>query len=292
MATTSSASESSPLTLTSSAAAVSLCEVDSVNFPTSTCTALTAPDSFPAGTLVFTAPANTILTTSTTYAMVVRTSDAGGLGLARVESDDEDAGGAAGWTIDNGYMLNPASGWANTDTGFSFRITITGTAVGGVSTDATLTDLVVNDGNKDLALTPTFASGMYAYDASVASTVTEVTVTPTTTDDGATIEWLDASNMTLDDADTTAGQQVMLARGRQRHQGEGDRRGHHHHPDLRGDGEPAGGHAHDLHAEHRRHLVRGRHGGECGRWRLWIHLGWGGQLDRQLGVARLSQLER
>ena len=33
------------------------------------------------------------------------------------------------------------------------------------STDATLSDLVVNDGNADLTLTPTFASGMYTYTA-------------------------------------------------------------------------------------------------------------------------------
>ena len=79
------------------------------------------------------------------------------------------------------------------------------------STDATLSGLAVNDGNADLTLTPTFASGMYTYTASVASTVAEVTVTPTKNDDGATIEYLDASNMTLTDADTSAaGQQVAL----------------------------------------------------------------------------------
>ncbi len=65
------------------------------------------------------------------------------------------------------------------------------------STDATLSGLAVNDGSTDLTLTPTFVSGMYAYAASVASTVTEVTVTAMTTDSGAMIEYLDAGNMTL-----------------------------------------------------------------------------------------------
>ena len=46
--------------------------------------------------------------------------------------------------------------------------------------------------------------------------------------------------------------------GRHRHQGEGDGRGRQRHPDLHGDGDPG---EPDLHAEHRRHLVRGRHGG-------------------------------
>ena len=72
-------------------------------------------------------------------------------------------------------------------------------SVPAASSDATLSDLVVNDGNADLTLTPTFASGMYTYTASVVSTVAEVTVTPTKNDDGATIEYLDASNMTLAD---------------------------------------------------------------------------------------------
>ena len=50
-------------------------------------------------------------------------------------------------------------------------------AAADASTDATLSDLVVNDGATDLTLTPTFASDKYAYAASVGSTVAEVTVT-------------------------------------------------------------------------------------------------------------------
>ena len=81
------------------------------------------------------------------------------------------------------------------------------------STDATLSDLVVNDGTTDLTLTPTFASGMYTYTASVVNAVAQVTVTPTKNDSGATIEYLDASDMTLDDAGTDAGHQVAVAVG-------------------------------------------------------------------------------
>ena len=78
-------------------------------------------------------------------------------------------------------------------------------SVPAASSDATLSDLVVNDGNADLTLTPTFESGMYTYTASVANTVAEVTVTPTKNDTNATIEYLDASDMTLTDADTGDG---------------------------------------------------------------------------------------
>ena len=62
---------------------------------------------------------------------------------------------------------------------------------------------MVNNGSTDLALTPTFASGTETYTASVASTVDEVTVTPTKNDTEATIEYLDASDMTLDDVNTS-----------------------------------------------------------------------------------------
>ena len=87
-------------------------------------------------------------------------------------------------------------------------------SVPAASSDATLSALTVNDGNADLTLTPTFASGMYTYTASVANTVAEVTVTPTTTDTNATIEYLDGSDMTLTDADTgVTGLQVALAVG-------------------------------------------------------------------------------
>ena len=82
-----------------------------------------------------------------------------------------------------------------------------------ISTDATLSGLAVNDGSTDVPLTPTFASGTTSYTASVANAVAELTVTPTTTDDGAAIKYLNASDMTLADAGTAAGQQVVLAVG-------------------------------------------------------------------------------
>ena len=50
---------------------LSLCTTSSNDRPTSTCTPLTAPSSFAAGTLVFTAPANTTLDPTTTYAVLI-----------------------------------------------------------------------------------------------------------------------------------------------------------------------------------------------------------------------------
>ena len=60
----------------------------------------------------------------------------------------------------------------------------------------------------------TFASDTETYTAMVANDVAEVTVTATKNDSGASIDYLDGSDMTLDDADTAAdGHQVTLAEG-------------------------------------------------------------------------------
>ena len=82
-----------------------------------------------------------------------------------------------------------------------------------LSTDATLSGLVVNDGSTDLTLIPGFAPDEYSYAVTVANSVSLVTVTTTTTDTTATIDYLNASDVTLDDAGTAAGQQVALAAG-------------------------------------------------------------------------------
>ena len=94
----------------------------------------------------------------------------------------------------------------------TYMVTVTRAAA--ADADATLSDLVVNDGTTDLTLTPTFASDEDTYSASVTNDVAEVTVTPTTTDSGATIEYLDKDDATLTDADTTdTGQQVAVVEG-------------------------------------------------------------------------------
>ena len=82
-----------------------------------------------------------------------------------------------------------------------------------VAPPGTLSALVVNDGNVDLTLTPTFVSGTTTYTAMVASTVAEVTVTAMTTNSGESLEYLDGDDATLDDAGTAAGHQVAVAEG-------------------------------------------------------------------------------
>ena len=80
-----------------------------------------------------------------------------------------------------------------------------------LSPDATLSGLSLGSG---VTLIPTFASSTATYTASVANSVSEVTVTPTTNHASSTVAYLDASDAALADADTNAaGHQVALAVG-------------------------------------------------------------------------------
>ena len=164
-----------------------------------------------AGEQSFTPDSTTTLNPSTKY-YIVFSMTSGTANLQRTSSDNIDSGASPGWDIAENSLFGTGTTW--TTSGDTVEIAIKGTAVGGtLSTDATLSDLVVNDGNADLTLTPTFASGTTTYTASVVSTVTAVTVTPMTTDTVATIEYLDGDDATLDDAGTADGHQVTLAEG-------------------------------------------------------------------------------
>ncbi len=122
-------------------ASVSLCTVDASGFPTSDCTALTAPGSFAAGTLAFTAPGNTTLDANTTYTLLITSPGGETLTWDATTSDSEDTGGATGWSIANAYHFK-SPGWRTTSSGKSFRITVKGTVkadVPGAPTSLTAT---------------------------------------------------------------------------------------------------------------------------------------------------------
>ena len=70
--------------------------------------------------------------------------------------------------------------------------------------DATLSNLVLEDNaGIEINLTPTFVTGTTRYTASVASSVSAITLTPTVNDASATVEYLNASNAAITDTDTT-----------------------------------------------------------------------------------------
>ena len=189
-----------------------VCGVDSSGFPTSTCTELTAPATIAAGTMSFTAPSNTTLERGTTYTVSMSpptSNDSWGFG--RTGNDAEDTGKATGWSIGNAFDFITTSGgtdtWTTSDSN-SVRIAIKGYAVGGVtlSTDATLSALSVTG----VTLDPSFASDTYAYTASVANDVEEVTFETTTNHASATVRYLKGTDELTDEDGTEDGFQVEL----------------------------------------------------------------------------------
>ena len=109
-----------------------VCTVDGGDHPTSTCTNLAGPASFAAGTIIFTAPANTVLAPATTYTVLLTPDSELGttVNYGLTTADGEDAGLADGWSIADtqetwGTSLNPPD-WVTSGSGRSFRIAIKG----------------------------------------------------------------------------------------------------------------------------------------------------------------------
>ena len=170
-------------------AAVSVCTVDVNGFATSTCTALTAPSSFAAGTLEFTG--NMTLAANTTYTLLLTNPGGENVALGITNSNGEDTGGATGWSIDNAYDIKDTSGvWGTTTSGRSFRIAVKGTVdATTLSTDATLRNLALKGatGSETITLTPAFDRDTETYTSTVANRIDAVTLTARKTDANATL---------------------------------------------------------------------------------------------------------
>ena len=122
-----------------------------------------------------------------------------------------------GWSIaDTRYWSTTTFGTWTSSTNL-LKISIQGDVTTSTSsTDATLSDLVLQDTSDDSAITldPVFATGTTSYTASVDNDVSQILVDPTTTDDGATVAYFDADDTAIDDANTMEdGHQVALAVG-------------------------------------------------------------------------------
>ncbi len=106
---------------------VAVYTVDGDGHPDTPHALLTTPDSFAAGTLVFTALANATLEPNTTYALVFDVSSSpADVGITL--SNDEDSDAAAGWSIANTYYLTGPTGWEPASSTASIRIAIEGAA--------------------------------------------------------------------------------------------------------------------------------------------------------------------
>ena len=193
------------------------------------------------GNKTFTAPPNTTLNASTTYALVLSAWE-GNIVLDRVATRAEDAGRAPGWSIAN-TVYSKASRWYPA-IGYPIRIEVKGTILPDPA-DARLSALALSAAADDssIALSPPFASSTTSYTASVAHGVDKITIAPTPTNNSASVRrgiaYLDGSDMPIPDADATKNhQQVSLAAGANTIKvkvtaGDGD-----HDEDLHRDGDP------------------------------------------------------
>ena len=195
---------------------VEVCEEDGTSdeFPSTTtgdCTALTAPASFAAGNLHF-PHAGLALSANTNYVVVIKQIGTGSVELNSTTSGGEDTSlGLSDWSIKNKFYWKSGSTWMlKSGSDEALRIIVRGYANTVVTTDATLSALSVSGAT----LSPAFAAATTTYSATVANTVTQVTITETTSEPTATVEYLDGSDATRTDADTmTADLQVNLSVG-------------------------------------------------------------------------------
>ena len=160
------------------------------------------------GNRTYSAPSPLSLVASTQYWVVLSNTatTSSTFDVSQTQSNDQTT--TQGFSIRDTRLHGTPGSWSEV-TGNAVRMEVRGT-VATPSSDATLSDLVVNGGGSDLV---TFVSGTTTYTAMVANAVAEVTVTPMTTDTGATIAYLDGSDMTLTDAGTADGHQVALVEG-------------------------------------------------------------------------------
>ena len=106
-----------------------ICEVDGSVHPTTVCTDLTPPSSYPQGNLTYTVPTTTPLTldADTTYMLVFKAPPSGLLRVVATSSDGEDAASLTGFSIANAFQwYNTSNTWVIGNFSRAILITITG----------------------------------------------------------------------------------------------------------------------------------------------------------------------
>ena len=123
-----------------------ICGVGADGNPTTSCTDLTPPDSFPLGRLVFNAPTDTTLTLAsrTTYMVVFKNPGGNYLSRGLTSRDGEDSSSLPGWEVANHMLWKSPNGWTEHHTGFPLHIAINGTTNPPSSTAPTASDSTVN----------------------------------------------------------------------------------------------------------------------------------------------------
>ena len=195
---------------------VEICEEDGTanEFPSTTasdCTALTAPASFVGVGNVTFRHTGLALSANTNYVVVITQRGSESVEIDSTTSSGEDSLGLSDWSIKNKFYWKSGTTWMEkSGSNEALSIVVFGYEGTVDTTDATLSALSVSGAT----LSPTFAAGTTTYSATVANSVSQVTITATTSESTATVEYLDGSDATLTDADAmTAGLQVNLSVG-------------------------------------------------------------------------------
>ena len=135
---------------------VEICEADTTAnaFPTTTCTALTAPTgsgSFAAGLLFFD-HTGLALSANTNYVVVIKQRGTGSVELNSTTSGGEDSPSLSGWSIKDYFYWNNSGTWTNEDgTNEALRIIVYGYEASDTTAPALLSATVA-DGGDEIAL--------------------------------------------------------------------------------------------------------------------------------------------
>ena len=173
---------------------------------------LTSPTSYVENAINrFTAPNNATLQPNTEYLVDFdgqgdSTTD---LQLSWTHSTAEEPTRADGWSIFNARNFNGSPDRF----GRPIKISVKGSLVRAVTTDASLSALEFEDASDDspITISPVFQSSTTNYTASVGNSVDTITIDSTTSDGSATVDIVDGSGMSIADADAVkAGHQVSL----------------------------------------------------------------------------------
>ena len=125
--------------------------------------------------------------------------------------------GEPGWTPGPSTVTHTQTTIANLEPGTPYEVSVRASNDEGTSdwstsgegatlaTDATLSELTVSDGASALTLAPAFTSGTFVYTTEVASTVSQVTLTAVTTDDGASVSAVTLDGNAIADDDFSDG---------------------------------------------------------------------------------------
>ena len=156
---------------------------------------LTNPDTFQANSVnVFTAPASTTLSASTTYWVVTSNSAATngtGFEIASIHTTNLDSGTAAGWTIGNGRSKNTITDTSWVDTNNRIRFQIRGTTGEPVTPEANAAPTVANEiADRTATVGTFFSASIPANTFADTDTGDTLTYTATKSDDTALPSWL------------------------------------------------------------------------------------------------------